>query len=78
MDTQSTMRMQPMTDVTISKLLTPEQVADVLGVAPHTLAVWRSEKRYDFPYMKCGRLVRYRAADVQAFVDRNLQATASC
>lgn len=65
-----------MSDVTLPKLMTPEQVADLLGVTPHTLAVWRSEKRYDFPYIKCGRLVRYRAADVEAFVERNLQSTA--
>lgn len=56
------------------KLLTPEQVAELLGVTPHTLAVWRSSKRYPLPYIKCGRLVRYRLDDVQGFLQVNLYA----
>lgn len=48
----------------LNKLLTPAQVAELLGVTEHTLAVWRCEQRYELPYMKCGRLVRYRADDV--------------
>ena len=53
---------------TLSKLLTPEQVAEALGVTPHTLAVWRCEGRYELPYIKTGRLVRYLTEDVQAFI----------
>ena len=53
-----------------AKLLTPEQVSEVLGVNTHTLAVWRSSGRYNLPYIKAGRLVRYRASDVTAFIDR--------
>jgi predicted site-specific integrase-resolvase len=49
-------------------LLTPEQVATALGVTPHTLAVWRSEGRYDLPYVKSGRLVRYLVDDVNTFI----------
>lgn len=49
-------------------LLTPEQVAELLGVTPHTLAVWRSTGRYDLPFVKTGRLVRYRPEDVQTFI----------
>lgn len=59
--------------IALPKLLTPAQVAELLSVTEHTLAVWRCEKRYDLPYMKCGRLVRYRAEDVAAFIERNLQ-----
>ncbi|MCP5306969.1 MAG: helix-turn-helix domain-containing protein [Chromatiaceae bacterium] len=51
------------------KLLTPEQVSDLLGIATHTLAVWRSEGRYNLPYVKAGRLVRYRESDVIAFLE---------
>lgn len=50
------------------KLLTPEQVADLLGVTPHTLAVWRCERRYNLPYVKVGRLVRYHADAVERFL----------
>lgn len=50
------------------KLLTPGQVAEVLGVTIETLNVWRATKRYNLPYVKAGRLVRYRSSDVQAFI----------
>ncbi|MES9818808.1 MAG: helix-turn-helix domain-containing protein [Candidatus Thiodiazotropha sp.] len=58
------------------KLLTPEDVAKILSVTTHTLAVWRCEGRYSLPYIKTGRLVRYRADDVLAFIEaRTLQST---
>lgn len=56
--------------MTLQILLTPQQVANVLGVTPQTLAVWRCEKRYNLPYVKAGRLVRYRDIDVQEFIAR--------
>ena len=65
-----------MTAAVPTKLLPPETVADLLGVTLHTLAVWRCTHRYPLPYVKVGRCVRYRAADVQAFVDNNLQHVA--
>lgn len=55
------------------KLLTPRQVADQLGVTPHTLAVWRSEQRYPLKYVKVGRLVRYRCADVERFIQGRIR-----
>lgn len=51
------------------KLLHPNQVAEALGVSPQTLAVWRCENRYALPYVKVGRLVRYRDRDVDAFIE---------
>jgi len=56
------------------KLLTPEQVSELLGVNTHTLAVWRSSGRYNLPYIKAGRLVRYRSSDVSAFIDRSTRS----
>ena len=55
------------------KLLTKEDVSQILGVSVGTLAVWRATKRYNLPYVKSGRLVRYREEDVQAFIDSRLQ-----
>ena len=52
------------------KLLTSDEVADFLGVTPHTLAVWRSTGRYSLAYVKTGRLVRYRQSDVSAFIEK--------
>ena len=60
----------------LSKLLTPEAVADQLGMTLHTLAVWRCTKRVALPYVKVGRSVRYRAADVEAFISSHLQQVA--
>ena len=41
------------------ELLTPAQMARLLGVSVGTLAVWRCTKRYPLPYIKVGRSVRY-------------------
>ena len=63
-----------------TKLLTPDEVANNLGVTTHTLAVWRSTGRYNLPYVKSGRLVRYREDDVQAFIESRVcgNQIASC
>ena len=50
-------------------LLTQEQAAEILGVTPGTLSVWRCTKRYNIPYIKVGRLVRYRKSVLDAFLD---------
>ena len=57
-----------------TKLLTADEVADILGVDPHTLAVWRCTGRYPLPYVKTGRLVRYRKADVEQFITARTKA----
>ncbi|PTR29617.1 helix-turn-helix domain-containing protein [Pseudomonas sp. GV085] len=46
-----------------------KQAAVALGVKASTLAVWRSTGRYDLPFAKVGRLVRYRLADLAKFID---------
>jgi excisionase family DNA binding protein len=48
-------------------LLTPQEVATRLGISITTLATWRCTQRYALTYVKIGRLVRYRLADVEAF-----------
>lgn len=52
-----------------SELLTRPQAADYLGVKPDTLAVWSCTHRYALPYLKVGRAVRYRKADLDAWLD---------
>jgi len=54
--------------INASVLLTTEQAAKRLGTKPGTLHVWRTTKRYPLPYIKVGRLVRYRAEDIDAFL----------
>lgn len=56
-----------------SRLLTPVDVSEMLSVSVETLNVWRTTRRYPLPYVKVGRLVRYRAADVDSFINRRLQ-----
>lgn len=53
-----------------SDLLTREQAAQYLGVTPNTLAVWACTHRYPLPFVKIGRLVKYRRADLEAFILR--------
>ena len=50
------------------RLLTASEAARFLGVASHTLAVWRSSKRYPLPYFHVGRCVRYRQSDLESFL----------
>ena len=49
-------------------LLTREEAAARLGVKAQTLAVWASTGRYSLPFIKVGRLVKYRQADLDAFL----------
>lgn len=53
---------------TIKPLLTPQAVAELLGVSVNTLAVWRCTGRYPLPYRKVGRKVRYEPSEVEAFI----------
>lgn len=56
-------------------LLTPEQVATALSVSHRTLAAWRSTRRNPLPYVKVGRLVRYRRQDVAAWLESQRHTT---
>jgi excisionase family DNA binding protein len=53
-----------------SDLLTTEQAAAYLGVNPRTLEVWRCTKRHAIPYIKVGRLVKYRKAELDLWLSR--------
>lgn len=54
----------------LQKLLTEKEAATYLGLENHqTLAVWRCNKRYQIPYIKIGRNVRYRMSDLQRWVE---------
>jgi len=52
-----------------SELLTREDAAAYLGVRPQTLACWASTRRYGLRYIKVGRCVRYRKADLDRFLE---------
>jgi excisionase family DNA binding protein len=52
-------------------LLTRVEVARLLNVSPQTLSAWGMRKR-NIPFVKCGKLVRYRLPDVQNFIESRL------
>ena len=45
-----------------------QKASIVLGVRPATLCNWRTTGRHRLPYIKVGRLVRYRIADLAAWI----------
>lgn len=57
----------------LHQLLTPQQAAEYLGIDAGSLSVWRSTKRYPLPYVKVGRLVKYRLSDLEAFIEGRVQ-----
>lgn len=57
-----------------SELLNRREAAAYLGVAEQTLAVWKCTKRYNLPYVKVGKLVKYRKQDLDEFIAKNLQS----
>lgn len=52
------------------ELLTSREAAAYLGVSAGTLDIWRSRRSYPIPFVKVGRNVRYRKADLDAFLQR--------
>jgi excisionase family DNA binding protein len=55
----------------VRELVSRQEAAKILSVQPQTLAKWASAQRYDLPYIKVGKAVRYRRSDLQEFIDRN-------
>jgi hypothetical protein len=54
------------------ELLDEKQAAERLKLKNHkTLSVWRCTGRYDLPFIRVGRLIRYDAADIEKFLRRN-------
>ena len=54
----------------ILDLCDDKTAAYILDVTPGTLSVWRSTGRYNLPFVKIGRKVRYRRADLLAWLER--------
>lgn len=55
-------------------LLDETQAADYLTLSPGTLSVWRSTGRYKIPFVKVGRRVRYRRADLDAWLEERTRS----
>jgi hypothetical protein len=57
---------------TRSPLLTRDEAAKYLRLAPQTLAQWASNRRYHLPVTKIGRRAMYRQVDLDAFIAHGL------
>ncbi|KVD28184.1 helix-turn-helix domain-containing protein [Burkholderia ubonensis] len=49
-------------------VLTTDQAAVYLGIAPRTLEQWRSNRHQRIPFVKIGGRVRYRLKDLEAWL----------
>jgi phage antirepressor YoqD-like protein len=54
-----------------SDLMSRREAAKYLGIAEQTLAVWKCKKRVDIPVIRVGRLIKYRQADLDRFLNLN-------
>jgi excisionase family DNA binding protein len=54
-------------------LLSDKDAAQYLGLAEGTLAVWRCNGRYQIPFIKIGTKVRYRRAQLDAWLESRTQ-----
>ncbi|MDX9887292.1 helix-turn-helix domain-containing protein [Thauera sp.] len=54
-------------------LLDEKAAAAFLDLSPGTLSVWRSTGRYRLPFVKIGRKVRYRRADLHAWLSARVR-----
>lgn len=52
-------------------ILTEDDLAEVLGLEPRTIQAWRAEGRGP-DFVKLGKSVFYRVADVRAWIDANV------
>lgn len=57
--------------MTSLQLMTEGDLSEVLGVPVKTLQRWRSTREHGPRYVKVGGGVRYRTADVDAWLDAN-------
>lgn len=57
-----------MAESIMTKLLTPQQIAEILGVKPSTIYQWTHQGF--IPHVKLGRLVRFKEAEIAKWVDK--------
>jgi excisionase family DNA binding protein len=50
------------------EMMTTEEAAAFLNCKPQTLNNWRITGRVRLPFVRVGRLIRYRKSDLEAFI----------
>ena len=53
----------------IKQLVTSKEAAHMLGFSEKTLRNWRTNGRQAIPFIRIGRTVRYRTADLEAWLN---------
>jgi excisionase family DNA binding protein len=63
------MAVQPLDSTRLAQkfVLTPEEAADLLGVSVRTIRYWVAERK--IPYFHLGRFIRFKPAELVAFLD---------
>lgn len=59
----------------VDPLLTTEEAAALITCAPATLDLDRCRRRWKVPFIKVGRLVRYRRSEVLAWLEARTAGT---
>lgn len=54
-----------------SPMLNREDAAKYLGISSSTLANWACTRKFNIPYFRLGKAVRYRKSDLDAFIESN-------
>lgn len=63
--------------VLMTRLLTTDDVAEITGLSPETLAQWRWLKK-EIPFVRLGKkCVRYRQSDIDAWLAKRLVSVTS-
>jgi excisionase family DNA binding protein len=61
----------------MTKLLTTDEVAEMTGLSPETLAQWRWLKK-EISFVRLGKkCVRYRQSDIDAWLEKRLVSVTS-
>lgn len=58
----------------LDPLSSPQKVNEVTGIPVNTLAYWRCEGTH-IPFVKMGRVVRYKREDVLDYIEKNTFAS---
>jgi hypothetical protein len=52
----------------LSHLLNNKEAAAYIGITAPTLDIWRCTKRFNIPYIRVGRLIKYRQETLDTFL----------
>ncbi|MCM8600061.1 MAG: helix-turn-helix domain-containing protein [Candidatus Accumulibacter sp.] len=74
-DTEQAVSVSALLESAAADLLDEQAAARLLDNSPGTLSVWRSTGRYNLPFIKVGRNVRYRRADLIAWLEKRTRDT---